>query len=61
MSPPVISEHDIIDAIEKLTSQLDFSCKDCPAAEHTIMLQDAIEDLRAQLDDLLNQRTIYQD
>ncbi|MDJ0832420.1 MAG: hypothetical protein QNJ69_02790 [Gammaproteobacteria bacterium] len=61
MSPQMIRERQIVEAINKLSSQLDYHCKDCPAAEHTDLLQDAIDDLRAQLDELLNQRAIYQE
>ena len=57
----MLLEHDILETIQKLSRQLDYSCKDCPASEHSDLLQSVIEDLKAQLEESVSQRPAYQD
>ena len=55
----MLLEHEIVEAIQKLSRQLDYSCKDCPAAEHSDLLRSVIEDLKLQLDELVRRRPVY--
>ncbi len=61
MPSSMIREHEIVDTIEKLTRQLDYHCKDCPNSDHSDFLMRVINDLKMQLNDILEQRPIYQD
>ena len=57
----MLLEHELAEAIQKLSRQLDYHCKDCPAAEHSDLLQSVIDDLRLQLEQLAGQSPAYQE
>ena len=57
----MLMEHEIVEMIQKLSRQLNYSCRDCPASKHSDLLQSVIDDLRSQLEQLVNQRAAYQE